>query len=415
MTNSQYRWVIVAAGGLLGCVAIGAMFSLPVFLGAITRDTGWSVTGVSSAMTIGFLALALTSMAWGNLSDRFGPRFVVTTGSIILAISLALASQTTSLIGFQVIFGLFVGASIAAIFPPMMACVTGWFDTHRSLAVSLVSAGMGMAPMTMSPLAAWLVSIYDWRTSMLIIAAVAAAVMIPVSLLVSRPPALQGGGAAVAASEEDSAMSVGQALKSPQFIILLLTNFFCCATHSGPIIHTVNYAVSCGIPLIAAVSIYSVEGFAGLGGRVAFGLLGDRFGAKQVLVLALLAQALGALGYLAASDLGTFYAVAAVFGFIYAGTMPLYAAIARENFPLRMMGTVIGGTAMAGSLGMATGPLAGGLIYDTLASYTWLYLGSAGMGLGAFLIAMTFRPFPKEQKEQAAPLLQGAIPRARGS
>jgi MFS family permease len=413
MTNSQYRWVIVAAGGLLGCVAIGAMFSLPVFLGSITRDTGWSVTGVSSAMTIGFLALALTSMAWGNLSDRFGPRFVVATGSIILAISLALASQATSLIVFQVIFGLFVGASIAAIFPPMMACVTGWFDTHRSLAVSLVSAGMGMAPMTMSPLAAWLVSIYDWRTSMLIIAAVAAAVMIPVSLLVRRPPALQSGGGAAAAGGEDSVMSVGQALKSPQFTILLLTNFFCCATHSGPIIHTVNYAVSCGIPLIAAVSIYSVEGFAGLGGRVAFGLLGDRFGAKQVLVLALLAQALGALGYLAASDLGTFYAVAAVFGFIYAGTMPLYAAIARENFPLRMMGTVIGGTAMAGSLGMATGPLAGGLIYDTLASYTWLYLGSAGMGLGAFLIAMTFRPFPKEEKEQAAPVLQGAMPRAR--
>jgi MFS family permease len=405
--------VIVAAGGLLGCVAIGAMFSLPVFLGSITRETGWSVTGVSSAMTIGFLALALTSMAWGNLSDRFGPRFVVATGSIILAISLALASQATSLIAFQMIFGLFVGASIAAIFPPMMACVTGWFDTHRSLAVSLVSAGMGMAPMTMSPLAAWLVSIYDWRTSMLIIAAVAAAVMIPVSLLVRRPPALQSGGGAAAAGGEDSVMSVGQALKSPQFTILLLTNFFCCATHSGPIIHTVNYAVSCGIPLIAAVSIYSVEGFAGLGGRVAFGLLGDRFGAKQVLVLALLAQALGALGYLAASDLGTFYAVAAVFGFIYAGTMPLYAAIARENFPLRMMGTVIGGTAMAGSLGMATGPLAGGLIYDTLASYTWLYLGSAGMGLGAFLIAMTFRPFPKEEKEQAAPVLQGAMPRAR--
>ena len=401
MSNSQYRWVIVAAGGLLGCVAIGAMFSLPVFLGAITRDTGWSVTGVSSAMTIGFLALALTSMAWGNLSDRFGPRFVVATGSIILAISLALASQTTSLIGFQVIFGLFVGASIAAIFPPMMACVTGWFDTHRSLAVSLVSAGMGMAPMTMSPLAAWLVSIYDWRTSMLIIAAVAAAVMIPVSLLVSRPPALQGGGAAVAASEEDSAMSVGQALKSPQFIILLLTNFFCCATHSGPIIHTVNYAVSCGIPLIAAVSIYSVEGFAGLGGRVAFGLLGDRFGAKQVLVLALLAQALGALGYLAASDLGTFYAVAAVFGFIYAGTMPLYSVLVRENFPLRMLGTVIGGTAMAGSLGMATGPLAGGLIYDSFASYAWLYIGSWAFGLGAFAIALTFRPFARPEAEPA--------------
>src|SRR5215468_2298468 len=407
MTNSNYRWVIVAAGGLLGCVAIGAMFSLPVFLGAITRDTGWSVTGVSSAMTIGFLALALTSMAWGNLSDRFGPRFVVTTGSIILAISLALASQTTSLVAFQLMFGLFVGASIAAIFPPMMACVTGWFDTHRSLAVSLVSAGMGTAPMTMSPLAAWLVSIYDWRTSMLIISAVAAAVMIPVSLLVRRPPALEGGGAAAVAGGEDSAMSVGQALKSPQFIILLLTNFFCCATHSGPIIHTVNYAVSCGIPLIAAVTIYSVEGFAGMGGRIAFGLLGDRFGAKRVLVLGLLAQAFGALAYAFVHELAAFYAVAAVFGFIYAGTMPLYSVLVRENFPLRMLGTVIGGTAMAGSLGMATGPLAGGLIYDSFASYAWLYIGSWAFGLGAFAIALTFRPIPKVDAKvevQPAPL-----------
>jgi MFS family permease len=114
-----------------------------------------------------------------------------------------------------------------------------------------------------------------------------------------------------------------------------------------------------------------------------------------VLVLALLAQAFGALGYVFVRELAAFYAVAALFGFIYAGTMPLYAALARENFPLRMMGTVIGGTAMAGSLGMATGPLAGGLIYDTFASYTWLYVGSWIMGLGAFFIAMTFRPVPK--------------------
>ena len=394
MENSRYRWVIVAAGGLLGCVAIGGMFSLPVFLQPIARDTGWSVTGVSSAMTIGFLAMACTSMAWGTLSDRFGPLPVVLTGSVVLAVSLGLASVATSLVAFQFIFGLMVGGSIAAIFAPMMATVTGWFDTHRSLAVSLVSAGMGMAPMTMAPLAAWLVSNHDWRTSMQIVALVVGAIMIPVSLLVRRPPALDSAPSAPSGEPAPAEMSLAQALRSPQFIILLATNFFCCATHSGPIIHTVSYAVSCGIPLIAAVTIYSVEGLAGLGGRIAFGLLGDRFGAKRVLVLGLLAQAFGALGYVFVRELAAFYTVAALFGFIYAGTMPLYASLARENFPLRMMGTVIGGTAMAGSLGMATGPLAGGLIYDTFASYAWLYIGSWIMGIGAFLIAMTFRPVP---------------------
>lgn len=77
--NQSYRWVIVAAGGLLGCVAIGAMFSLPVFLRPMSEATGWSVTGISTAMTIGFLAMAVASMVWGGLSDRFGPRPVVLT------------------------------------------------------------------------------------------------------------------------------------------------------------------------------------------------------------------------------------------------------------------------------------------------------------------------------------------------
>jgi MFS family permease len=403
MENSRYRWVIVAAGGLLGCVAIGGMFSLPVLLQPIARDTGWSVTGISSAMTIGFLAMALTSMFWGTLSDRLGPLPVVLTGSVVIAASLALASRATSLVAFQFIFGVMVGGATAAIFAPMMATVTGWFDTHRSLAVSLVSAGMGMAPMTMSPLVAWLVSNHDWRTSMLILSVVVAAIMIPVSLFVRRPPAL--GSVAAAPSNGDarkSEMSLGEALRSPQFIILILTNFFCCATHSGPIIHTVSYAISCGIPMIAAVTIYSVEGLAGMGGRIAFGLLGDRLGAKRVLVAGLFAQAFGALAYVFVRELAAFYAVAALFGFIYAGTMPLYSVLVRENFPLRMLGTVIGGTAMAGSLGMATGPLAGGLIYDTFASYAWLYIGSWAVGLGAFLIAMTFRPFAKVEAESAA-------------
>ena len=82
------------------------------------------------------------------------------------------------------------------------------------------------------------------------------------------------------------------------------------------------------------------------------------------------------MAYLAARELATFYTVAALFGFIYAGVMPLYSVIARENFPLRMMGTVIGGMAMAGGLGMATGPVAGGLIYDAFASYSWLFITS---------------------------------------
>lgn len=77
-----------------------------------------------------------------------------------------------------------------------------------------------------------------------------------------------------------------------------------------------------------------------------------------------------------------------------AGTMPLYAVIIREYFPVRMMGTIIGGTGMAGSLGMLTGPVLVGLIYDNIGTYTPMYVASWGLGLAATLILATSRPFP---------------------
>src|SRR5579863_3032117 len=391
MNNTRYRWVIVAAGGLLGCVAIGAMFALPVFLTPMAEATGWSRTGISSAMTFGFLTMAIGSVGWGAFSDRFGPRPAALCGAILLAIGLALAGQARALWQFQLVLGLLVGLSAAAVLAPMMAAVTGWFETRRSLAVSLVSAGMGMAPMTMAPFAAWLIARYDWREAYLCLAGFALALMLPTALLVRRPPAPRDVGPIGASQPTASKMTVGEAVRTPQFLVLVLTNFACCATHSGPIFHTVSYAMSCGVPAIAAVSIYSVEGFAGLFGRIGFGLAGDRFGAKRVLVAGLLVQAFGALAYGFVRQLDGFYAVAALFGFTYAGVMPLYAVLARENFPMRMMGFVIGSSGMAGSLGMALGPMLGGWIYDVYSTYFWLYLISFAMGVGAALIATTFR------------------------
>ena len=401
MAEPRYRWVIVGAGAVMGCIALGAMFSLPVLLRPIVAATHWSTTGVSAAMTVGFLAMAVGSPLWGALSDRIGASWTCLIGSLVLGAGLQLASMASSLTGFQFAFGLLVGLATSAIFAPIMACVTGWFSTQRSLAVSLVSAGFGVAPLTMSPWVARLASSHDWRQVLQIVAVLVVCVLVPVSLLVRRPPALEQASAGGAASQQP-AMPIGQLIRSPQLTTLVLTNFFCCATHSGPIIHTVSYAVTCGIPLTTAVTIYSVEGLAGLGGRIAFGLAGDRFGARRTLITGLLMQAFFAASYYFATSLSAFYAVAVVFGFTYGGVMPLYAVLARENFPLRMMGTVIGATAMAGSLGMATGPVLGGWLYDTFGRYGSLYLVAWGFGIIAVIMAMTFRPVEQDQDAAVA-------------
>ncbi|TIU03953.1 MAG: MFS transporter, partial [Mesorhizobium sp.] len=174
-----------------------------------------------------------------------------------------------------------------------------------------------------------------------------------------------------------------QALRSPQFIVLALTFFACCAAHSGPIFHMVSYAMLCGIAPMAAVSIYSIEGLAGLGGRLLYGVLADRLGVKPVLITGLAIQSVVIAAYLAVSELGQFYTLAVIFGATYGGVMPLYAVLAREYFGQRILGTVFGAVTMLSSIGMAFGPLAGGMVFDAYASYSWLFIGSALVGLGA--------------------------------
>jgi predicted MFS family arabinose efflux permease len=67
---------------------------------------------------------------------------------------------------------------------------------------------MGMASLTIAPLAAWLASIHDWRGAMLIIAAITAALIKPAAMLVRRPPALQAGHTDAAAAGAHGEMTV---------------------------------------------------------------------------------------------------------------------------------------------------------------------------------------------------------------
>ena len=404
MQNS-YRWVIVALGALMTCVTIGAMFSLAVFMPHISSDTGWTRAGISSAMTLNFLMMGASSFGWGMLTDRIGTRPVVLIGSVLLGVVLVLASRATSLIAFQLIYGIGVGLAGGTFFAPMMAAVTGWFDKHRGLAVSLVSAGVGVAPATVSPFAAWLLASYDWRTAMMTIGLLASAILLPAAFFVRNAPQAAAGrpaqdGATVTVGAPDNPLS--RAFRSPQFALLAGTYFLCCAAHSGPIFHIMSYAITCGISAMAAVSIYSVEGIAGLGGRLLFGVAADRFGPKRVLVIGLLVQALVIAAYLSANELSTFYVLAVIFGAAYGGVMPLYALLAREYFGQQVMGSVLGALAMASSFGMALGPVAGGWIFDRFDVYDWLFIGSSILGLAAFLIALAFPPFASARRRQPA-------------
>ena len=389
-----YGWVIVGVGIVVSCVGFGSMMSLAVFMQPMAATMGWSRTGISTVALMNWLGMGVGSFVWGALSDRYGTRAVVLAGGSLMGLGLVAASRATALWQFQVLFGVMVGFAVGGFYTSLTATTTRWFTRHRSLAVALVSAGTSAGAATMAPLARWLINAYDWRFAMMLIGDLVWLIVIPFAILIREPRTTLGLGTGGAMNVDAGGpeMTVAQALRTPQFAAVSLAYFACCATHSGPIFHMVTNVIDHGITAMAAASVLSAAALAGLIGKVICGLIADRVGAKRTLVVGLGIQAVAVSLYLFTRELWAFYAVAILFGFAYGGVMPLYAIIVREYFGARIMGSMFGAVSFAATLGMASGPVVGGWMYDSLGGYAWLFIGSFTIGLGAVAIAATFRP-----------------------
>ncbi|MGH7413644.1 MAG: MFS transporter, partial [Candidatus Rokuibacteriota bacterium] len=141
------------------------------------------------------------------------------------------ASQAATLGQFQILFGVLVGLASGSFYAPLTSTTTRWFTTqHRSLAVALVSAGIGLGASTVGPLARWIITNYDWRLAMLVIGNLAWLVIIPAALLVREPPGSSASaGASPTAGTGGLEMTAAHALRTPQFAAIALTHFACCA------------------------------------------------------------------------------------------------------------------------------------------------------------------------------------------
>lgn len=400
-----YGWIVVAAAAVIICIGVGSLFSLGVFLKPIEESMGWSRRSISTVALVNWIAMGAGSFVWGALSDRVGTRLVVGSGGLLLGLGLVLSSQVTQLWQFHVTFGVMVGVAVGAFYAPLSVTATKWFTARRGLAVAVVSSGIGLGILLMAPLARWLISLYDWRTAMLLIGDLAWLVIIPTALLIRNAPGDLGVSALGAvASTPGREYSRAEVLCAPQFWVIALTHFACCAAHSGPIFHMVTHGIDQGLSRMVAATALGVSGFSSIAGRVGCGILADRFGAKRTLLTGLTLQAATIVLYLFAHGPAAFYALGVVFGIAYGGVMPLYVVVTREYFGDRIMGTAYGAVFLISTLGMGFGSFAGGAIYDRLGSYAWLYISSAAIGAGAVSLALAFRP----PRPVAAPI--GASP-----
>ena len=398
----ETRWgLLVAAMAIVG-VAMGSLFSLGVFLPPIQADTSWSRTDISAVALLAWVTLGIGSFAWGAVSDRTGPRVVVGVGGLGLGLGLVLASRAGSLWQFTLAYGGLVGVTVGAFYAPLTSVISAAFARNRGLAIGLVSAGAGLGNFAIAPLLRWLITATDWRTAMLLLGDLSWLVIVPLALVVRGPRARPvSRGAPRWVSDPD--LTLGAVARHPQFWLIASIHFACCIAHAGPIFHMVAHATDHGVGAMSAAVVFGVAGLASILGRIATGLIADRFGPKRTLVAALALQAPAILVYVIIRDTPSFYVLGAVFGVAYGGVMPLYALLTREYFGQRAMGGAYGAIYMLQAIGMGLGTFGGGFIYDRLGDYVSMFTGAAAVAAGAVLLALVLRsPRPSLAASAAA-------------
>lgn len=385
--RAGYGWVIVVVFLLASLVIIGIRLSFGVFFKSIEAEFGLSRAATSAVFSTYMALGCVFALIGGWALDRWGPRRLLFLMGCFTGLALIISSRTEAHWQLFFTFSLPLAVGGGAIFTVSTSTLSRWFDKRRSLALGISLSGAGLGAVVVSPLAAYLIQSFDWRTAYLIIGVLAWVVVLPLSRLVVNRTGNTDAAPAGSAAAMVPDLPFSKLLRSRNFILLWL-NFMLFGTCLFLVYtHLVPHATDTGISGEQAATIMSVLGFASVAGRILLGIVADRFGRKLMAVSCTVLQGVSLLFLIWADGLWAFYLFALVFGFGLGGVGPTTAALVGDTFGLRKIGVILGALDVGFGVGAALGPVAAGFIFDVSHSYAVAFItGTLAAFAGALVL-----------------------------
>ena len=106
-------------------------YAFPVLAPTISADTGWSVAAVTAGFSLGLVVAAVAGIPIGRLLDRYGPRPVMTAGTLLAIPSTLAVAGSRTLTEFLVSWALAGVAMSAVLYLPAFAALTRWYGPRR--------------------------------------------------------------------------------------------------------------------------------------------------------------------------------------------------------------------------------------------------------------------------------------------
>jgi len=393
-----YGYIVAAASFLAITMMWGSANCFGVFFKPLLAEFGWTRATTSGAYSLCMIITGILSLVAGRLTDKIGPRLVITGCGLFLGAGYLLMSQVNTIWQLYLFYGVIIGIGMGGSFVPTATTVVRWFVKRRGMMAGITGSGVGIGTLIVPPVANWLISNYGWRISYIIVGSVALILTTLAAQFLKRDPS-QIGCVPYGESEleenryvQSTGLSLQQALHTRLFWMFGIA-LICFGLNMGTVmVHIVSHAIGLGFSTASATGILAVIGGISVGGRVIVGSASDRIGNKIALVISFSLISIALLWLLAARELWMFYLFAIVFGFGYGGMAALAAPVVAELFGLSSLGAIMGVTMIFVGGAGAVGPVVAGHIFDITGSYSLAFTIYAVLSLISLVLILRLKP-----------------------
>ncbi|MFC2015179.1 MFS transporter [Chloroflexota bacterium] len=397
-----YGYIIVITGFLIMMIVHGAVNTFGVFFNPLLDYFDTSRAALSAASSLSFFTMGIAAILMGILSDKFGPRIVLTLSVFIFGVGYLLLSQVTALWQMYVVFIIIgIGFSPSDVVP--LSTVVRWFVKKRGVMSGLMKAGTGVG-MTVFPLVMGiLINKYGWQNSYRILGTLVLVAVIPLVQLLKRDPREIGQ-----LPDGDKQPDIESPVLAEQGLVLseaihtrqlwLVCGFYAAILYISQsiLVHIVPHAVDLGISQTVAPSLVSTIGGSSILGRLIMGFYGDRIGHKRAVNILFFVM-VATLSWLQVSrELWMLYIFAAIYGFNHGGFFALISPLIAGLFGTRSQGTLLGISIFCGTFISSVSPIITGRIFDITRSYQMAFLILLFVAIAGLIFTTLLKPISRE-------------------
>lgn len=375
-------WLGVGVLFLASALAVGSSsYAFGLFVQPLEQEFGWPRTAISASLSFA-AAGSLASPLLGRLMDRLGARQVMVVSLFLGGLSFLLRPLMSQLWHWYVLsflqFVLFNGMS----YLPAGRLIGIWFETRRGRMMGLVMMGSNFGGLTLPMIAGLCLAIFSWEAAYLSFAFLFFAIAVLAMLFIQESPRNLPGSTQSGRTDEApqlTGLDAREALRTPFFYSITFALMMASFTYSTILAQAGAHWVAEGLSTTSVSIALGLLATAGMAGKVLYGLLAERWGARCCLVVNLAAQIVSVVLMVAFSNPPLVWVSASVFGLHMGGYGTLVPLIVQETFGLRHYGSISGLISMATVIPYTLGPLMAGVSYDLWGSYSPAFLAVTGL------------------------------------